>query len=120
MSARLRLSGRGDEFQCHAIDAVPLVRRRRPIVEHVPQVPAAARAVQGRAHHSEGRIAGRADRVLQRAAYLADQRGRAEQRADDDQRDDRRGDLDVGHALLGDLLAHRLGGLLLQRHEVAQ
>src|SRR5262245_57651483 len=56
-----RLEGQGD-----AVDAVAQAGRLRAVIEDVAQMAAAARAMDGRAHHEEGGVLGRANGVLQR------------------------------------------------------
>src|SRR5262245_30059091 len=63
----LRVSGRGQlERHRDTIDAVAKPCRLWPVVEHVPQVSAAAPAVNRGAYRSERRVTTRADGIRQR------------------------------------------------------
>src|SRR5688572_16739759 len=68
-SLKLRRSGgsaRGLEVQRHAVDAVAKTGRRRPVLEDVPQVPAAAAAMHFGTGHPVAAVHGGAGRPLER------------------------------------------------------
>src|SRR5205085_12053322 len=62
----LPTSSYGVELERTGVDAVALARRRRAIVEHVSEVPAAAAADDCGAHHAEASVPSQVDVLCHR------------------------------------------------------